>query len=64
LKTASGGPWRHENLACRKSPLRQEPIVDRSHLEAYQNKYGADTFDYLGVLDIADEEFMATLSRY
>ena len=36
----------------------------RSHLETYQKKYGAETFDYLTVLDMADEEFMATLSRY
>jgi hypothetical protein len=36
----------------------------RSHLKAYQHKYGAETFDYLAVLDMADEEFMATLSKY
>jgi hypothetical protein len=36
----------------------------RSHLEAYQNKYGAETFDYLAVLDMADEEFIATMSKY
>jgi hypothetical protein len=36
----------------------------RSHLETYQNKYGAESFDFLAVLDMADEEFMATLSKY
>jgi hypothetical protein len=36
----------------------------RSHLQDYQSKYGADAFDYLGVLDMNDEEFMATLSRF
>jgi hypothetical protein len=36
----------------------------RSHLESYQSKYGPETFDYLAVLDMADEEFMATLARY
>ena len=36
----------------------------RSHLESYQNKYGVETFDYLAVLDMEDEEFMATLSKY
>ncbi|MBI3822232.1 MAG: hypothetical protein HY289_06075 [Planctomycetes bacterium] len=36
----------------------------RSHLGTYQSKYAPETFDYLGVLDMNDEEFMATLSRY
>ena len=35
-----------------------------NHLETYQNKYGSKTFDFLSVLDMADEEFMATLARY
>ena len=35
----------------------------RSHLQCY-HKYGAETFDYLSVLDMADEEFMATLPLY
>ena len=36
----------------------------RSHLETYQNKYAHETFDYLAVLDMDDEEFMASLSKY
>ena len=36
----------------------------RSHLETYQGKYGLETFNYLAVLDMDDEEFMATLSKY
>ncbi|MBM3994397.1 MAG: hypothetical protein FJ303_09635 [Planctomycetes bacterium] len=39
-------------------------MLIRSHLESYQNKYGTDSFDYLAVLDMADEEFMATLANY
>ncbi len=45
--------WNGESLA-----------LIRSHLECYQNKYGGETFDYLSVLDMADEAFMATLSKY
>jgi hypothetical protein len=36
----------------------------RSHLHEYQDKYGPSPFDYLAILDMAEEEFMATLSRY
>ncbi len=36
----------------------------RSHLSEYQHKYGRSPFDYIAVLDMDDEAFMATLSRF
>jgi hypothetical protein len=45
--------WNDESLA-----------LIRSHLESYQSKHGRESFDYLGVLDMADEEFVATFAHY
>jgi hypothetical protein len=36
----------------------------RSTLRDYQEKYGPSPYDYLAILDMNDEEFMTTCSRY
>lgn len=45
--------WRDESLD-----------LIRSCLGTYQKKYRAETFDYLAVLDMADEDFKKTLAKY
>jgi len=36
----------------------------RSHLHAYQDKYGKTSFDYLSVLDMDNDKFTEVLSRW